>query len=83
MASTSKHLYRILEFPKHLQVSILTLLKLGPSTASDVAALTGKARANESAYLNQLVTLKVVRKERREHRGRKVFFSVDLEALDW
>jgi DNA-binding IclR family transcriptional regulator len=80
MASTSKRLYRILEFPKHLQVSILTLLKLGPSTASDVAAVTGKVRANESGYLNQLVVMKVVRRERR---GRKVFFSVDLEALDW
>jgi DNA-binding transcriptional ArsR family regulator len=80
MAFTGKYQYRILEFPKHLQVSILTLLKLGHSTASDVAALTGKARANESGYLNQLVVMHIVRRERR---GRKVFFSVDLEALDW
>jgi hypothetical protein len=80
MASTSKRLYRILEFPKHLQVSILTLLKLGPSTASDVAALTGKARALESAYLNQLCVMKIVSKCRVRH---KVYFQVILEALDW
>ena len=75
-----KRLYKILEFPKHLQVSILSLLKLGFGSASDVAVLTGKARAVESSYLNQLVVMKIVR---REYRGRKVFFSVDLEALDW
>jgi ArsR family transcriptional regulator, lead/cadmium/zinc/bismuth-responsive transcriptional repressor len=77
MALNSRFLCRILEFPKHLQVSILALFKLGPSTASDVAAVTGKARANESAYLNQLVVMRIVRRERRGHR---VFFSVDLEA---
>ena len=39
---------------------------------------TGKARAVESAYLNQLVVMKIVRKERK---GRKAFFQVDLEAV--
>jgi len=77
---SQKRLYKILEFPKYLQVSILSLIKLGFASASDVAALTGKARAVESDYLNQLVVMKIVRKERRM---RKVFFSVDLEALDW
>lgn len=77
---TDKRLYRVLEFPKHLQTTVLTLLKLGRATASEVAEHTLKARAVESAYLNQLVVMKVVRKERR---GRKAFFSVDVEALDW
>jgi hypothetical protein len=89
LASISeRRLFKILELPKQLQVSILALLKLGrPCLASEVAAVTGKARAVESNYLNQLVVMKLVRKERRAncvHRGGpKVFFSVDLEALYW
>ena len=39
MAVTVQRLYRILQFPKHLQVSILALLKLGSCTALDVAEL--------------------------------------------
>lgn len=85
---SSKQFYRILDLPKHLQVTFLALIKLGSSTAADVAAVTGKARAVESCYLNQLVVLKLVRKELErvdpQPRGQpKVFFSVDLEALDW
>jgi hypothetical protein len=85
---SSKRFYRVLELPKHLQVSILALLKLGSSSALDVSVVTGKARALESSYLNQLVTLKLVCKERQrvdpQFQGQpKVFFSVDLEALDW
>jgi hypothetical protein len=75
-----KCLFKILEFPKHLQTTIVTLLKLGLATASEVSGSTGKARAVESAYLNQLVVMRVARKERK---GRKAFFSIDMEALDW
>jgi hypothetical protein len=75
------------EVPKHLQVTILALLKLGSSTATAVSAVTGKARALESSYLNQLVTLKLVCKEQHVnplHRGKPiVVFTVVLEALDW
>ena len=77
---TERRLYKLLEFPKHLQTTTVTLLKLGRATAEDVAAGTGKARAVESAYLNQLVTMRIIRKDRK---GRKAFFQVDLEALDW
>lgn len=77
---SQKQLYQVLKFPKHLQVSITSLLKLGLASADQVAEVTGKARAVESAYLNQLATMKIVRKE---HVGRKVFFCVNLEALDW
>ena len=80
MVVSEKRLFKILEFPKHLQTTIVTLLKLGCATAAEVSEHTGKARAVESAYLNQLVVMKVVRKERK---GRKAFFTVDLEALDW
>jgi hypothetical protein len=77
---SQKQLYQVLKFPKHLQISVTSLLKLGLASAEQVAAVTGKARAVESAYLNQLATMRIVRKE---HQRRKVFFCVDLEALDW
>jgi hypothetical protein len=77
---SQKQLYQVLKFPKHLQVSVTSLLKLGLASAEQVAAVTGKARAVESSYLNQLATMRIVRKEHRRH---KVFFCVDLEALDW
>jgi hypothetical protein len=80
MINNEKHLYRVLEFPKHLQTTILALMKLGQATALNVASLTGKARAIESAYLNQLVVMKIVSKSRR---GRKAYFQVVPEALDW
>jgi homoserine kinase len=87
-SATSRRFSNILELPKQLQVTILALIKLGSSTATSVAAVTGKARAVESLYLNQLVVMKLVNKERRHadilRRGCcEVFFTVDLEALDW
>ena len=80
MVVNEKRLFKILELPKHLQTTIVTLLKLGRATAVEISESTGKARAVESAYLNQLVVIKVAHKERK---GRKAFFTVDLEALDW
>ena len=77
---SQKQLYQVLKFPKHLQVSLTSLLKLGLASADQVAAVTGKARAVESSYLNQLTVMHIVQKE---HHGRTVVFSVDLEALDW
>jgi hypothetical protein len=77
---SQKQLYQVLKFPKHLQFSLTSLLKLGLASADQVAAVTGKARAVESSYLNQLTVMHIVQKE---HHGRTVFFSVDLEALDW
>ena len=86
-ALSTQVLYNILELPKQLQTTILALIKSGPSTAQTICSVTGKARAVESSYLNQLVVLKLAQKEKRPsalHQGRfKVFFSADLEALDW
>ncbi len=79
MITQQKQLYKILELPKHLQTTITALLKLGVATATDVSRVTGKARAVESAYLNQFVTMRVVFKERI---GRKAFFIVNMEALE-
>jgi len=80
MITSERRLFKILELPKHLQTTTLTLLKLGQATAADVCASTGKARAVESAYLNQLTVMRIARKERKGHTA---FFTVDLEALDW
>jgi hypothetical protein len=80
IVNSERRLYRVLEFPKHLQITILTLLRLGRANAEDVASVTGKCRAVESAYLNQLVVMKIVSKSRS---GRKAYFQVVPEALDW
>jgi hypothetical protein len=77
---SQKQLYQVLKFPKHLQISAISLLKMDLASAEQVAEVTGKARAMESAYLNQLAIMRIVRKE---HNRRRVFFCVDLEALDW
>ena len=57
---TQRRLYKILDFPKHLQATMLTLIKLGRGTAQEVANVTGKERAVESAYLNQLAVMQIV-----------------------
>lgn len=80
MMMNQRRLYKILDFPKHLQVTILTLIRMGRGTAQEVANVTGKERAVESAYLNQLVIMQMVHKRRQD---RKAVFTVDLEALDW
>ena len=63
----------IVELPKHLQETVLALKKLGEATASDVARVTGKARAVESAYLCQLVH---VGKVFRVRKGRRCFYAL-------
>jgi hypothetical protein len=69
--------YNVLfSLPDHLRKTALVLLKLGFVTASDVAAQTKRARAVESAYLNVLVIMGYVTKEKK---GRKTFFAVKLE----
>jgi hypothetical protein len=49
---------------------------LGRATADEVSAQTKRARAVESAYLNQLVIMGYLKKERN---GRKAYFFVDRE----
>ena len=74
----------LLSFPDHLRKSAMIIMKLGKAMAKDVARETGRARAIESAYLNQLTRMGYVKKERE---GRRVFFSVqgnnqvDVESL--
>jgi len=64
----------LLSLPDHLRKTALTLIKLGRAMADDVAKATGRARAIESAYLNQLVRMKYVWRKRV---GKRVYFSVE------
>ena len=67
----------LLSLPDHLRKTAVTLCKLEEATANDVAEQTKRARAVESGYLNQLVIMGYVKKERR---GRKAYFFVNKEA---
>jgi len=64
----------LLSFPDHLRKSAMTIMKLGRAMAEDVARETGRARAIESAYLNQLARMGYLKKGRE---GRRVYFSVE------
>jgi len=67
----------LLSLPDHLRKTAVTLCKLGQATADEVAEQTKRARAVESGYLNQLVLMGYVKKERR---GRKAYFYVEKES---
>lgn len=59
--------------PSHLEKTLQALRILGKATAEQVAGQTGRTRAIESVYLNQLVNLDVVEKERI---GRKCYYHI-------
>jgi predicted transcriptional regulator len=63
--------------PDHLRKTAVTLCRLGQATAEEVAEQTKRARAVESGYLNQLVLMGYLKKERR---GRKAYFFVEKET---
>lgn len=59
--------------PTYLEKTLQALKLLGKATAIDVASQTGRTRAIESVYLNQLVNLGMVKKERI---GRKCYYYI-------
>ena len=67
----------LLSLPDHLRKTAITICKLGRATADEVAEQTKRARAVESAYLNQLVLMGYLKKERI---GRKAYFYVEREG---
>jgi len=69
----------LLSLPDHLRKTAVTLCKLGQATAEEVAQQTKRARAVESAYLNQLMLMGYVKKERK---GRKAYFYVEKEEKE-
>ena len=66
----------LLSMPDHLRKTAMTLCRLGRATADEIAEQTKRARAVESAYLNQLVIMGYLKKERN---GRKAYFYVERE----
>jgi hypothetical protein len=67
----------LLAMPDHLRKTAMTLCRCGRATAEEVAQQTKRARAVESAYLNQLVIMGYLKKERK---GRKAYFYVDRDG---
>jgi hypothetical protein len=63
----------LLALPDHLRKTATVTSKLGRATADEISENTDRARAVESGYLNQLVRMGYLKKERE---GRRVLFSV-------
>jgi hypothetical protein len=66
----------LLSMPDHLRKTAMTVCRCGRATAEEISEQTSRARAVESAYLNQLVIMGHLKKERN---GRKAYFYVDRE----
>jgi predicted transcriptional regulator len=64
----------LLTLPDHLRKSAMGLATLGEATATDLSRETGRVRAVESDYLNQLVSMGLIKKKRK---GRDVYFYVE------
>jgi predicted transcriptional regulator len=64
----------LLSLPDHLRKTAMILCKEDEATAEQIAEKTGRARAVESGYLNQLHTMGYVNKKRK---GRDVYFHVE------
>lgn len=66
----------LLSMPDHLRKTAMTLCRCGRATADEISQQTTRARAVESAYLNQLVLMGYLKKERK---GRKAYFYAHRE----
>ena len=67
----------LLSMPDHLRKTAMAICRCGRATAQEIAEQTRRARAVESAYLNQLVIMGYLKKERK---GRKAYFYIDRET---
>ena len=79
--ATAKHLEgltltssTLLSLPDHLRRTAIIVRELGEANAVQVAARSGRARAAESDYLNQLARMGLVKKKQR---GRESYFSAE------
>lgn len=66
----------LLALPDHLRKTAMVICRRNAATADEVAKETGRARAVESSYLNQLVNLGHIRKRKD---GRKTCFYIEKE----
>ena len=67
----------LLSMPDHLRKTAMAICRCGRATAEEISVQTSRARAVESAYLNQLVIMGYLKKERK---GRKAYFFIDKET---
>ena len=67
----------LLSMPDHLRKTAMSICRCTKATAEEIAQQTSRARAVESAYLNQLVIMGYIKKERK---GRKAYFYIDRET---
>jgi len=67
----------LLSMPDHLRKTAMTICRCGRATAEEISQQTNRARAVESAYLNQLVIMGYLKKERK---GRKAYFYADRDS---
>lgn len=67
----------LLSMPDHLRKTAMTICRCGRATAEEISGQTSRARAVESAYLNQLVIMGYLKKQRK---GRKAYFYIDRES---
>ena len=67
----------LLSMPDHLRKTAMTICRCGRATAEEISEQTNRARAVESAYLNQLVIMGYLKKERD---GRKAYFFIDRDG---
>jgi len=67
----------LLSMPDHLRKTAMTICRCARATAQEISEQTKRARAVESAYLNQLVIMGYLKKERK---GRKAYFFIDKET---
>jgi SMC interacting uncharacterized protein involved in chromosome segregation len=67
----------LLSMPDHLRKTAMSICRCNRATAEEISEQTKRARAVESAYLNQLVFMGYLKKERK---GRKAYFFIDKET---
>ena len=77
LTDTPLDVMTLLSMPDHLRKTAMTICRCGRATAEEIAQQTNRARAVESAYLNQLVIMGYLKKERK---GRKAYFYADRES---
>lgn len=77
LTDTPLDVMTLLAMPDHLRKTAMTVCRLGRATAAETSQQTTRARAVESAYLNQLVLMGYLKKERK---GRKAYFYADKES---
>ena len=67
----------LLSMPDHLRKTAMAICRCTRATAEEISMQTSRARAVESAYLNQLVIMGYLKKTRK---GRKAYFYIDRET---